>query len=274
MKAIVRAMIEEQVKNLEVVISMLCDDLDLCVEALEELIEVPEEAPEPETKTKQELLEDELEELLNKHCISANFYTTDNLTIAAVMVEGVPFPNVGVAKCCPTDEFNETEGDIIALKRALGLPVDPEQYGTPKFEKDCDHCKYEDLDATEYPCNKCCESDDDDPEYWEAVGTPDKVAYDGPLDFDHDCGTCKHDKDTAITEEPCKTCLNNGRAPICWEPIEVGVEVKQEALKAPKTPLIKRCSTCEFHDTFILNEPCFTCACDEEKSRPNWEPSV
>lgn len=160
MKRLYRAIIEEQIKCLDELITILMDDLDGLVAELESLIEAP---------TPQELLERELEELLVEHCESATFTTEGNMTIAAVMVKESSVPLIGIAKCCPTDEFEETVGDIVALKRALGLPVDPQQYGVPKTEKDCYNCKFDDLNVLQYPCNKCCELDVEDSSYWKGV---------------------------------------------------------------------------------------------------------
>jgi len=260
-----KAIVEAYMAQLEAGITILTDELERLTTLLESYIEGPTEELE-DPKTKQELLEDELEELLNKHCISANFLNEGNMTVVAAIVEGLPYPMIGVANCCPTDEYNEIEGDIVALRRALNLPIDPELYGTPKIEKNCDNCNCEDLDLTEFPCFICSEDDNRDPDLWEPVSedvTEDEeeivpITYDGPLDEDHDCDTCKHDEHTSITQQPCKRCLEYGSAPVCWEPIEEEVS--------------KRCSNCEYTNLFILEEPCYECASDVEHRKMNWTP--
>jgi hypothetical protein len=254
-----KAIVEAHMAQLEAGITILTDELDRLTSLLESYIEGSKEELE-DSKTRQELLEDELEELLNKHCISANFLNEGNMTIVAAIVEGLPYPMIGVAKCCPTDEYNEIEGDIVALRRALNLPVDPAQYGEPKH--DCYNCNHMDLDSTEYPCDTCSMSATDDPDLWEPVQDEDAedeivpITYDGPLDHDHDCDTCKHNEHTSITQQPCKRCLEFGSRPVCWEPI------------------VKRCSTCKYTSLFILEEPCYECASDVEHRKMNWTPQV
>lgn len=161
MKKLMRAIIEQQIAEMEQHLNVGMDILNELVEALESLIEV--------TKTREELLEEELDELIEEYCIAVDFYEVDNITIAVSMVEDSFLPKVGIAKCNPTDEYNGTEGAIVALRRALELPVDPKQYGEPT-DKDCYNCKFEDVNVLKYPCNKCIEVEAEDSPYWKHEG--------------------------------------------------------------------------------------------------------
>jgi len=245
-KLFTKSYAEAQIRNLEAMINASMDELDFFVGLLEMMIEAP-----GVEKTKQELLEDELAELIEHSGAAVSFVTDDNITIAVLTEkEGSPFyPLVGIAKCDPTDEFNQTVGSLIALKRALGMHIDPSQYGEEKVvikevAPDCDTCKSLKLDVDQFPCNLCTimnsgwqeQGDDFDRETEPEVEVEELI--------EKDCDNCKHE-DVDLFQSPCSRCNSNYSL---WEdPKEVEVE--------------KGCYNCSFKDLSVLKSPCSVC-CD------------
>ena len=224
----------------------------------------------------QEALKAELSDLIQDSCNAVTFKTINSITIAACLAVGNREPLIGIAKCDPTDEYNETIGKLIALRRALGMHVDASNYGKEKIDKTCENCKFEAVMLHALPCSKCFAESIDESVYWQPVpivapvpAEPVKPDYTGMKDFGR-CYSCSHDLDVNV-EDYCEACVSKNMNGDDWEPAIAAVV----APIAPNSNLegLKLCINCAHKEKAGSKEPCKECIISPP-SRFNWEPFI
>ena len=220
----------------------------------------------------QEALEKELSEL-TESCMGVSFEIVRSITVAACLdCESFPI-KIGIAKCDPTDEYNETIGKLIALKRALGMHVNASNYGKEKVVKSCGNCIFIGLSSSVYPCNSCFGQKGYNT-YWEpmleeapVLAEPVKPDYTGMKDFGK-CRSCSHDLDVNV-EDYCKACVTKNMNGDDWEPAVAAIITPPDYSSFEGFGL---CNECAHREKSGSAEPCRDCLSTGGKAK--WEPAI